>query len=115
MKYLIKDKEYEFDFDLTVAEAFILKEKAFLTITEFGSALQRVDPHAVCALMYLMIRRNREPVKWDDVVNNYKISDLVPVVEDVPAEVEETDPTTPAEATTKRGSRSGGKTLKSAT
>lgn len=116
MKYLIKDKEYEFDFDLTVAEAFILKEKAFLTITEFGSALQRVDPHAVCALMYLMIRRNREPVKWEDVVNNYKISDLVPVVEDEAAGAEDApDPTTPAEATTKRASRSGGKALKSAT
>lgn len=116
MKYLIKGKEYEFDFDLSVEEAFILKEKAFLTIVEFGGALQRVDPHAVCALMFMMIRRNREPVKWDDIVKNYKISDLVPVVEDEPAEGDgEADPTTPADGSTKKPSRSGGRTPKSAT
>ncbi|WP_086847077.1 hypothetical protein [Amycolatopsis kentuckyensis] len=117
MKYLIKGKEYEFDFDFTLEEAFELKEKAYLTISELNPALARVDPHAVCAVAYFAMKRNREVVKWDDV-KRLKLSEIVPVFEDeAPAEGDaEVDPTPlPAEKPTKSGGRSAGKSRTNAT
>ncbi|MEU0797179.1 hypothetical protein ABZ342_44555 [Amycolatopsis sp. NPDC005961] len=116
MKYLIKGEEYEFDFDWTLEEAFILKEKAFVTIAEFGQALQRLDPHAIAALAYVVLKRNRVAVKWDEVVRTYKVSDIVPVQEDVPEGGDEADPQKPpAPRATKASARSGGKSPRNAT
>lgn len=112
MKYLIKGEEYDFDFDWTLEELFELKEKAYLTMSELSPALARMDPHALCAVAYFAMKRNRVAVKWDDV-KKFKISEIVPVFDEEVADSEavEADPTQPPAASTRKtSSRRGGKT-----
>jgi len=68
MRCRIGEKEYDFDFRMTVAEAIFLQEKAFCTVLEFGSALQKADARAVAVLMYTLKKRNKEVVRWDDIL-----------------------------------------------
>src|SRR3954462_2586087 len=68
MRCRIGDKDYDFDGRMTVAEAIFLQEKAFCTVMEFGAALQKVDARAVAVLMYTLKKRNKEIVKWDDIL-----------------------------------------------
>lgn len=68
MKFVIEDEAYEFEAKMTIEEAMIIQEKAFLSVGEFGPALDKVDPRAVGVLFYLLKRRNKEAVKWDDIL-----------------------------------------------
>ncbi|SEF34407.1 hypothetical protein SAMN05421837_107375 [Amycolatopsis pretoriensis] len=68
MRCRIGDNEYDFDFRMTVAEAIFLQEKAFCTVLEFGPALQKADARALAVLMYMLKKRNKEVVKWDDIL-----------------------------------------------
>jgi hypothetical protein len=68
MRCRIGEKEYDFDFRMTVAEAIFLQEKAFCTVLEFGPALQKADARAVAVLMYTLKKRNKEAVRWDDIL-----------------------------------------------
>lgn len=116
--YEIKGEEYPvFDFDWTLEEAFLLKEKAHITISQFGEFLKANDPGAVTALIYFVKRRANELIKWDDIVKSYKFSDFQVVrneLDDVEAEegaVAE-DPTPPP---TGKPSKPAGKNRTNAT
>lgn len=83
MRYRIGDNEYDFDFRMTVEEAIFLQDKAFCTVLEFGPALRKADARAIAVLIYTLKRRNREVIKWDDVLKMDVFSlELVPVAED---------------------------------
>jgi hypothetical protein len=118
MHYEIKGEEYPvFDFDWTLDEAFLLWEKAHLTVAQFGEALKSQNPYAVTALIYFVKRRANELIKWDDIVKNYKFSDFQVAPDDLDeAEAEEggeaEDPTPPP---TEKRSKPAGKSRTNAT
>lgn len=68
MRCRIDDRDYDFDFRMTVGEAMFLQEKAFCTVVEFGPALQKADARAIAVLMYMLKKRNKEAVRWDDIL-----------------------------------------------
>lgn len=119
MHYEIKGTEYpafESD-DWSLEEAFLLWEKAHLTVSQFREALQVQNPYAVTALIYFTKRRAGELLKWDDVVKNYKFSDFqVILTEPDEAEAQEggeaEDPTPPP---TGKPSKPAGKNRTNAT
>lgn len=97
MRCRIGEKEYDFDFRMTVAEAIFLQEKAFCTVMEFGPALQKADARAIAVLMYMLKKRSKEIVKWDDILKMdvFSLEILPPedqTVEDDDVEDGEPDP-----------------------
>lgn len=113
MKFAIEDREYEFKAEMTIEEAFLLKEKAYVTVVEFGPALDRADPHAIAVLMYLLKRRNGEAVKWEDIL---KLNIFSFRIIDDSVEAEPSDPTKPsAKPAGAKKSTSAGSTRKGAT
>lgn len=67
MKFSIEGKVYEWSGKFTLTDAFFLKEKAHLTVLQFGPAIEHGDPHAVGVLVYLAKRRAGEAVRWEDL------------------------------------------------
>lgn len=67
MKFKIDDVEYNFDFQMTIAEAMRIQEKAHVAPRDLWSALDRQDPAAVAAFVFMVRRRNGEAIKEEDV------------------------------------------------
>lgn len=90
MKFLIGDREYEYDGKITVADAMFIHEKSGIGIAGLNRALlgdgtQAGDgnPHAIAAWCFLLKRRAGEAVRYDDMlqidITNYRlVPDEVP-------------------------------------
>ncbi len=65
MKIRLYDTEYDFDDELTIREARVLKEHG-LTIRGFFSMLALSDPDAITGLAFLCKQRAGEHPKWSD-------------------------------------------------
>ena len=68
MKLIVQGKDYEFDENrLTVAEARIIKKYAGLGIAELSDGLEKGDPDAICAFIFLAKKRAGEACRWHDL------------------------------------------------
>lgn len=112
MKFKIEDREYEWSPKITISEAFLLKEKAYLTIPQLGPAIAQVDPYAIAFLVYIAKRRNGEVVKWEDV-GELDLMSFDIVEEEAAAEEEPGKSKSPTPI--KSAGKSGGRTRKPAT
>lgn len=109
MKFEVEGREYEWAAKMTIAEAFFLKEKAYLTIPQLGPAIAQTDPHAIAALIYFAKRRNGEPVKWEDIQELDLLTfAIIPDPEEEAESGKSEEPTKPA-------GKSNGRTRKAAT
>jgi hypothetical protein len=120
VKFLIGDKEYEYDGKITVADAMFIHEKSGVGIAGLNRALlgdgTRAgdgNPHAIAAWCFLLKRRAGEAVRYDDMlqldITNYH---LVP--DDVPAPTQKNATDKPVEDAVDPTSRNG-KTRRAAT
>lgn len=69
MIVVVDEKRYEFDGSLTLAEAFVLFDKAHVGIGEFLAELGRVNPHVIAALVFILKRRAKEAVRWEELLS----------------------------------------------
>lgn len=81
MEFKVDGQEYVFDFKLTVKEAMFIKDKARVAPKDLWFALDRQDPEAVAAFVYVVKRSNGEPVKWDDMMKLDVLSFKARVIE----------------------------------
>lgn len=80
MKFRIKDREYEWDGDHTLAEAMLFFDKAGVGVAEVQREMVRGNPYVTATLMYILKKRAGEAVRWQDM-QEFSITDLQPVLE----------------------------------
>lgn len=75
LKFEIEDgddqsvRQYVFDWEMSVREAMFVQEKAHVSPRDLWPALDRQDPAAVAAFVYVVKRRGGETVKWEDMLD----------------------------------------------
>jgi hypothetical protein len=69
LKFEIEEREYVFDWEMSIREAMFVQEKAHVAPTDLWPALDRRDPAAVAAFVYIVKRRGGEVPKWDDILD----------------------------------------------
>jgi hypothetical protein len=110
MIVVVDEDRYEFDGSLSLSEAFILYDKASVGVGEFIKELGRANPYVVAALVYLVKRRNKEAVRWEDmlILTTSQIQLLPDADVKAPEEGEQdakADPTSPRGRTRAKGTR----------
>jgi hypothetical protein len=110
MKFKIDDVEYAFDFEMTIAEAMRIQEKAHVAPRDLWAALDRQDPATVAAFVFMVRRRNGEAIKEEDVLKQNILSFHV-----LPPEEPEVDAESGAEEEGADPTSKPGKTRKAAT
>lgn len=68
MRFTIEGREYDFDRKMTVEEAMVFQDKAGLGLSQIDEELDRGNPYAVTALIYLGKKRAGEAVRWQDLM-----------------------------------------------
>lgn len=64
MQLIWEDEEYTLDLDeMDTVEARYIKKRTGLTPIDLQDALFKVDPDAMCAIYWLMMRQSQKPVK----------------------------------------------------
>lgn len=94
MKFKLDGQEHDLDMTVLMArEARMIKDATALTIVEWGEALDKGDPDALIALVWLARRRNGEPdLKFADV--DFNLTSFEVVEEETPeVDAGPTDPT----------------------
>jgi hypothetical protein len=68
VKYVLGDREYEFDGEIKVEEAMALYDKTNCGLNEMDAALNRGNPYAIAAWMFMLKRRAGDAVRWQDML-----------------------------------------------
>jgi hypothetical protein len=68
MRFTIEGREYDFAQKMTVEEAMVFQDKANLGMSQIDEELNRGNPYAVTALIYLGKKRAGEAVRWQDLM-----------------------------------------------
>lgn len=98
LKFEIEGREYVFDWEMTIREAMFVQEKAHLSPSDLWPALDRREPSAVAAFVYIVKRRGGEVPKWEDILDLDVLSfktigpEEDEASEDGPAATEKADP-----------------------
>jgi hypothetical protein len=72
-------EEYKLDLDeLDLAEAMVIKVKTSMSLMKFQAGLEEMDPDALRALYWLMMKQNGKAVDIDRV--NFKVSKFASAV-----------------------------------
>lgn len=114
LRFTFDSREYDFEFNMSIADAIFIYEKARVSVADLFAQLDRRDPNAVAAFVYVQRRANGEAVTWDDMLKSNIFSfNWIPIPES------EEGAAAPEEET-KRADKvgptlRGGKTPKSAT
>jgi len=109
LKFEIEEREYVFDWEMTIREAMFVQEKAHVSPRDLWPALDRQDPSAVAAFVFIVKKRGGEAVKWDDVLELNLLSfKTLGTDEDEPEADSTNEAADPPQAT-------GGKTRKAVT
>lgn len=115
LKFKIDGVEYVYDWALTAKDAMFIQEKAHVAPVDLGPALDRLDPSAIAAFMFVIRKRLGEAVQWKDVLEHNVMSFEV-IQEDEPVEDDsdqaeegsDADPTSKSGKTRKAGTKSTG-------
>lgn len=100
MKLDINGQLYEYDGDqLTLREAFEMKERTGWGLRDFGQAYYDREPAAYCWIAYVCLKRAGEQVDWDTL--DLDLSALIDSIDK--ANKEPQDPTPPADQETASG------------
>lgn len=87
LKFEIEEREYVFNWEMTIREAMFIQEKSHVSPNDLWPALDRRDPAAVAAFVYIVKRRGGETAKWEDILELDLLSfKTVGPEEDDPAE-----------------------------
>ena len=81
MKFRIKDREYEWDGNMTLEEAMLLFDKAGIGIAEIAREQMRGNPYVQATMIYFMKKRAGEAVRWQDMAS-FSLTDVEVVPED---------------------------------
>lgn len=77
MIILVKGDKYEFDENkLMTVEARLIKKNTGMGIAEWGEAIQKGDPDALIALIFLAKKRAGEAPRWNDFDDLDLINDI---------------------------------------
>ena len=117
LKFRIDGEEYVYDWALTAKDAMFIQEKAHVAPVDLWPALDRLDPSAIAAFMFVIRKRLGEAVQWKDVLEHNVMSFEV-IQEDEPDSEEDeaspteegsgADPTSKSGKTRKAGTKSTG-------
>ncbi|MFC3453995.1 hypothetical protein [Amycolatopsis speibonae] len=116
MRFKIDDVEYVYDWALKAKDAIFIQEKAHVAPVDLWPAIDRLDPLAIAAFMFVIRKQAGEAVQWKDVLEHDVMS--FEVIQEVdpgdvgePGSTEEgsgADPTSRSGKTRKAGTKSTG-------
>lgn len=114
LRFTFDGREYDFDFNMSIEDAIFIYDEARVSVADLFAQLDRRDPKAVAAFVYVQRRANGEAVTWKDMLKSNIFSfNWIPIPE---SEDEGAAPEEVTKRADKVGPTSrGGKTPKSAT
>lgn len=69
MPFEFEGRRYEFNWKLSIRDAMFLKKEAHISPTDLFGALDRRDPEAVRAFVFLTKRNGGEAIRWEDTLD----------------------------------------------
>lgn len=109
LNFEIEERKYSFDWEMTIREAMFVQEKAHVSPRDLWPALDRQDPAAVAAFVFIVKKRAGEVMKWEDILELNLLSFKTLGTEDEPEADSENEVADPPPATGGRTRKAGSK------